>query len=151
MTTVLMGTSNNLVILAKAGIHFDFSSIQSKEEWIPAFAGMTTSEVFRGSLLRQRPHDPLGIVVDGAQQRFRRPGGFTATLLPIAQRAELYVDHLGKLGLRQPGRRTDLLDFTASTWNSREGTRSPRVISPICSMLSASFAKRFLSIMSTCS
>ena len=34
----------------------------------------------------------------------------------------------------------------ASTWNRREGARSPRVISPICSMLSASCSNRFLSI-----
>ncbi len=44
-----------------------------------------------------------------------------------------------------------LTSFTrnASTWNSRDGARSPRVISPICCMLSASCAKRCLSIMPT--
>ena len=33
-----------------------------------------------------------------------------------------------------------------STWNSREGARSPRAISPICRMLSVSCSNSFLSI-----
>ena len=58
----------------------------------------------RFDLIGQRLQDVLGIFADSSEQRLGGSGGFTMSLLPITERADLHVDDGGELGLRQPGR-----------------------------------------------